>query len=348
MVLVMHRVLQLQNLDEARLLFGKKDRNLHSVRERFGVRILTRSGVVRVEGEEPGLSEASEVLEELLEDIRSGVAPTEDEFASRLRVDEAAGPALPGGASSGANHGPQHPGGGAPGGGDGGSSPAIGSIRIEKSLIQPKTSGQRRYLEAIRKSSIVFCIGPAGTGKTYLAVAMALHELARGTVGRIILARPAVEAGENLGFLPGDFQAKINPYLRPLYDALFSMVDPTKMRRYVEKELIEIVPLAYMRGRTLDNAFIILDEGQNATAKQMKMFLTRMGNESKIVVTGDVTQIDLPGDVQSGLVTVRDVLDGVKGVTFVDLMTRDIVRHPIVQDIVDAFHENEQQGSDGS
>jgi len=320
----MHKVLQLENLEEARLLFGRKDRNLHRIRERYGVRILTRNGQIRIEGDEPELSEASGLIEELLLGIRGGGALTEDEVELRLER-ERARPAREAAAAAS----------------DAGSRAA--GLRIEKTVVQPKSEGQRRYVEAIRRNPVVFCTGPAGTGKTFLAVAVALYELGRGTVGRIILARPAVEAGESLGFLPGDFQAKINPYLRPLYDALYSMVEPAKMRRYLEKELIEIVPLAYMRGRTLDHAFIILDEGQNATAKQMKMFLTRMGLDSRIVVTGDITQIDLPGEVSSGLVDVRPILRDVEGVAFVELGSRDIVRHPIVQAIVDAFDRNEER-----
>ncbi len=316
----MHKTLRIDNLDEARTLFGKKDVNLQRIRDRFGVRILTRNGELRVEGEEPELSEASSLLSDLLEEIRVNGGLTEEELLVRLRAGERAAEAA----------------------GRTGSA----SLRVDRSFVQARTDGQRRYLEAVREAPIVFCIGPAGTGKTYLAVAAALHALGRGTVGRLVLARPAVEAGETLGFLPGDFQAKIHPYLRPLYDALFSMVDAAKMRRYMDKELIEIVPLAYMRGRTLDNAFIILDEGQNTTPKQMKMFLTRMGQQSRIVVTGDVTQTDLPPDVTSGLIEARRILAGVEGVRFVDLETSDIVRHPLVQNIVDAFQEREHTEGD--
>lgn len=316
----MHKTLRIDNLDEARTLFGKKDVNLQRIRDRFGVRILTRNGELRVEGEEPELSEASSLLSDLLEEIRVNGGLTEDELLVRLRAGERAAE-------------------------DAGRTGSA-SLRVDRSFVQARTDGQRRYLEAVREAPIVFCIGPAGTGKTYLAVAAALHALGRGTVGRLVLARPAVEAGETLGFLPGDFQAKIHPYLRPLYDALFSMVDAAKMRRYMDKELIEIVPLAYMRGRTLDNAFIILDEGQNTTPKQMKMFLTRMGQQSRIVVTGDVTQTDLPPDVTSGLIEARRILAGVEGVRFVDLETSDIVRHPLVQNIVDAFQEREHTEGD--
>lgn len=316
----MHKTLRIDNLDEARTLFGKKDVNLQRIRERFGVQIFTRNGELRVEGEEPELSEAASLLADLLDEIRVNGGLTEDELLVRLRAGERA--AEEAGRTGG------------------------GSLRVDRFFVQARTDGQRRYLEAVREAPIVFCVGPAGTGKTYLAVAAALHALGRGDVGRLVLARPAVEAGETLGFLPGDFQAKIHPYLRPLYDALFAMVDAAKMRRYMDKELIEIVPLAYMRGRTLDNAFIILDEGQNTTPKQMKMFLTRMGQQSRIVVTGDVTQTDLPPDVTSGLIEARRILAGVQGVRFVDLETSDIVRHPLVQNIVDAFQERENSEGD--
>ena len=204
--------------------------------------------------------------------------------------------------------------------------------------VRPKTAGQKRYVDAVRDNTITFAIGPAGTGKSYLAVALAVQALQAKRVTRIILTRPAVEAGERLGFLPGDMMAKVDPYLRPLYDALFDMLDPEAVTRLMEKGIIEVAPLAYMRGRTLNDSFIILDEAQNTTAEQMKMFLTRLGFGSKIVVTGDVTQIDLPeGRGRSGLKAVRDILDGVNDLAFVDLGSGDVVRHRIVQDIVNAY-----------
>lgn len=204
-------------------------------------------------------------------------------------------------------------------------------------VIKAKTSGQRKYVEAANKNDICFAIGPAGTGKTYLAVASAISSLKKGTVKRIILARPAVEAGESLGFLPGDFREKIDPYLKPLYDALDDMIPSEKLRSYLEKGIVEIVPLAYMRGRTLNNAFVILDEAQNATAMQMKMFLTRLGANSKAIVTGDITQIDLPPKQVSGLVQARDILSNIKGVSFVYFDRSDVVRHRLVKDIIDAY-----------
>ena len=203
--------------------------------------------------------------------------------------------------------------------------------------IRPKTVGQKSYVDAIRDNTIVFCIGPAGSGKTYLAVAMAIRALKAGEVSRIVLTRPAVEAGERLGFLPGDVAAKVDPYLRPLYDALYEMLEPDTFQRYAEQGTVEIAPLAFMRGRTLNDAFIILDEAQNTTPEQMKMFLTRLGFGSKAVVTGDITQIDLPGNSRSGLVVVQEILDSIEGVDFTHLDARDVVRHRIVQDIVEAY-----------
>ncbi len=204
-------------------------------------------------------------------------------------------------------------------------------------VVKARTSGQKKYVEAATNNDICFAIGPAGTGKTYLAVALAISSLKKGLVKRIILARPAVEAGESLGFLPGDFREKIDPYLKPLYDALDDMLPSEKLRSYLEKGIVEIVPLAYMRGRTLNSAFVILDEAQNATAMQMKMFLTRLGANSKAIVTGDITQIDLPPKQVSGLVQARDILSNIKGVSFVSFDRSDVVRHRLVKDIIDAY-----------
>ena len=215
---------------------------------------------------------------------------------------------------------------------------------VGRKSIRPKTAGQKRYVDAVRDHTVTFAIGPAGTGKSYLAVALAVQALQAKTVNRIILTRPAVEAGERLGFLPGDMLAKVDPYLRPLYDALYDMLEPEVVTRLMERGTIEVAPLAYMRGRTLNDSFIILDEAQNTTPEQMKMFLTRLGFGSKTVVTGDVTQIDLPdGRHRSGLLQVRDVLDGIEGLVFVELGSNDVVRHRIVQEIVDAYGRHDEK-----
>jgi phosphate starvation-inducible PhoH-like protein len=212
-----------------------------------------------------------------------------------------------------------------------------------KRTVQPKSINQRRYLETIEKNDMVFGIGPAGTGKTYLAVAMAISALVSKRVNRIILARPAVEAGERLGFLPGTLQEKVDPYLRPLYDALYDMLEPEKVDRYLEKNVIEVAPIAFMRGRTLNDSFIILDEAQNTTGEQMKMFLTRMGFNSKAVITGDITQIDLPSAKRSGLIEAMEILKGVEGISFVHFDETDVVRHHLVQRIVRAYEDNKNR-----
>ena len=210
-------------------------------------------------------------------------------------------------------------------------------LYTKNDVVKAKTAGQKQYFQVAGKNDICFAIGPAGTGKTYLAVAFAVSALKKGVVKRIVLARPAVEAGESLGFLPGDFQEKIDPYLRPLYDALDDMIPSEKLKGYLEKRVIEIVPLAYMRGRTLNNAFVILDEAQNATDIQMKMFLTRLGANSKAIITGDITQIDLPSKTKSGLIQAKDILSGITGVGFVYFDKEDVVRHKLVKDIIDAY-----------
>jgi len=215
----------------------------------------------------------------------------------------------------------------------------------KKDVIKAKTPNQVTYWKAVRENDICFAIGPAGTGKTYLAVAFAVASLKKGAVRKIVLARPAVEAGESLGFLPGDFKEKIDPYLRPLYDALEEMIPGEQLKNYLEKGIIEIVPLAFMRGRTLNNAYVILDEAQNATAMQMKMFLTRLGPNSKAIITGDITQIDLPSYSQSGLVQVKEILKNVDGVAFIYFEKVDVVRHKLVKDIIEAYEEHYSTGN---
>jgi phosphate starvation-inducible protein PhoH and related proteins len=220
--------------------------------------------------------------------------------------------------------------------------------RHRNTKVAPKTLNQKRYVDSIRNQTITFGIGPAGTGKTFLAVAMAAHALAERQVQRIILTRPAVEAGERLGFLPGDIQAKVDPYLRPLFDALFDMLDPDRVNGYFERGVIEVAPLAFMRGRTLNDSFVILDEAQNTSPEQMKMFLTRLGFNSRMVVTGDVTQIDLPTDQRSGLVVVRDILSDVQDISFIRFGGEDVVRHKLVQRIVAAYGEHAERTQGGS
>ena len=215
-------------------------------------------------------------------------------------------------------------------------------VPLKRRTLTPLTAGQKAYVEAIRTHDIVFGIGPAGTGKTYLACAMAVSSLTQGHVRRIILVRPAVEAGEKLGFLPGDLEAKINPYLRPLYDALYEMMEVERIQGYLESGVIEVAPLAFMRGRTLNNAFVILDEAQNTRNEQMKMFLTRLGFDSKAVITGDITQIDLEKPAESGLIEVRKVLDGIKGIEFCYFDERDVVRHELVQKIIKAYEQQDK------
>ena len=209
--------------------------------------------------------------------------------------------------------------------------------------IKPRTEGQKKYIEAIKANTIVFGIGPAGTGKTYLALATAVEALKGNQIGRIILVKPVVEAGEKLGFLPGDIYDKVNPYLRPLYDALYEMLDIEKFQQYKDMGIIEVMPLAYMRGRTLNDSFILLDEAQNASPEQMKMFLTRLGFGSKMVITGDITQVDLPTDKQSGLILVKGILEGLEGIEFVNLTSKDVVRHKLVQRIVDAYKKFDER-----
>jgi phosphate starvation-inducible PhoH-like protein len=292
------------------VLFGTKDQNLRLLRDQLRVNVTHGDGALVVRGEEESVHKATDVLEQLKEIVQRSGELSFDE-AKRV-VDRVTG--------------------------------VFGKfmdteidVMAACQPIVPRTAGQARYINAIRENDLVFALGPAGTGKTFLAVALAVEALKHKLIRKIVLVRPAVEAGESLGFLPGDMHAKINPYLRPLLDSLHSMIDFDVVQQYMEKDVIEVVPLAYMRGRTLDEAFIILDEAQNATISQMKMFLTRMGAKSKIVVSGDGTQIDLPNNVKSGLLDATRRLAKISGVASVKLDASDIVRHRLVQEIVDAY-----------
>jgi phosphate starvation-inducible PhoH-like protein len=306
--------IRLENHDEELAVLGSRDQHLRQIRDALGVKILARRGEMRIEGDAERVERARLVFEGLRAVYKKQRAVASGD------VGEALDDALRGADAD-----------------------RLDQVEIREGgrLVRPRSEGQGRYLKALRDRELVLCVGPAGTGKTYLAVAMAVSALRRGQIKKIVLVRPAVEAGEHLGFLPGDLEAKINPYLRPLLDALHDLMDYDQIRRYTGSDLIEIAPLAYMRGRTLNDAVIILDEGQNATVPQMKMFLTRMGTNARIVVTGDTTQVDLPPGTVSGLSDAVERLGKVPGVAVVMLDKSDIVRHPLVQAIVDAYEATE-------
>jgi len=303
---------------EALSLFGKYDQNLRLIEDSFNVRLISRGEEVAVQGEAEDVATVESLIRHLLEVVRAGNDLTSQDLRYAIKLARE------------------------------GERPDLREVFSDVILvthrgkpIRPKTHGQREYVEAIRNHNLVFGIGPAGTGKTYLAVAMAVAAHRRREYSRIILTRPAVEAGERLGFLPGDLEQKVHPYLRPVYDALFDTLGMEAFQKLVERGVIEVAPLAYMRGRTLDDSFVILDEAQNTTPEQMKMFLTRLGLGSKAVVTGDITQIDLPPDKCSGLQQVREVLKGVRGLCFIYLTERDVVRHELVQRIIKAYERYE-------
>lgn len=318
------KTVSVENNEEIRLLLGKFDQHITLLDRYFNVRVIPQGDLLVVEGERQDVENVALLFEELLWLLRQGQIPNlpDVEYAIELiRTGQAEKLRT-----------------------------LIGDmvfITPRGKKIKPKTLGQKGYVEAIRRHDIVFGIGPAGTGKTYLAMTMAVKALKERTVQRLILTRPAVEAGENLGFLPGDLQEKVDPYLRPLYDALHDLLGVDVYKAYMEKGIIEIAPLAYMRGRTLDESFIILDEAQNTTAEQMKMFLTRLGFGSRAVITGDVTQIDLPRGRFSGLAQIEEILTGVTGISFIHLTDQDVVRHPLVQKIIRAY-ANYEQGRIGS
>ena len=307
------RSLTLDSRDEAILLFGSRDQNLHIIRDALGVRLVARGDVLQIDGSEEAVGQAERAFQQLRSVLRHQGKLLPEEVKTVLELVRAGGER---------------------------SSPQNLTMLDGGKYLRPRTDGQARYVQALRENDVVICVGPAGTGKTFLAVGMAVTLLRQGVIKKIVLVRPAVEAGERLGFLPGDLVAKINPYLRPLFDSLNDMMDVEQVKKYMENDIIEIAPLAYMRGRTLNNAMIILDEGQNATTAQMKMFLTRMGTSSKIIVTGDMTQTDLPRTVRSGLVDAVHRLRDIPRLAIVHLDETDIVRHPLVQAIVKAYEED--------
>jgi phosphate starvation-inducible PhoH-like protein len=307
------RSITLDSREEAVILFGPRDQYLRLLRDALGVRVVARGDVLQVDGGEEAVGQAERAVQQLRQVLRKQGKLTAEDVRSVAEVVR---------------------------GGDARGGPAALTVTESGKSLRPRTDGQGRYVQALRTHDVVLCVGPAGTGKTYLAVGWAVALLRTGVVKKIVLVRPAVEAGERLGFLPGDLVAKINPYLRPLFDALNDIMEPEQVKRYMENDIIEILPLAYMRGRTLNHACIILDEGQTASVAQMKMFLTRMGHASKIVVTGDLTQTDLPRTVRSGLADAVHRLRDVDGLSIVYLDQSDIVRNPIVTRIVKAYEED--------
>lgn len=314
------QVLSIDRMENAVSLFGSFDENIRLIESEFSVTVLNRGSDLKISGEAENVAKATTAIERLLALINKGEALSDQNVRYVISLVK-----------------------------DGEEDKLMSlsgdcvCITSKGKPVKPKTLGQKKYVEAIRKNTIVLGAGPAGTGKTYLAVAMAVTAFRAKEVNRIILTRPAVEAGEKLGFLPGDLQQKVDPYLRPLYDALFDMLGAEAFARYQERGSIEVAPLAYMRGRTLDDSFIILDEAQNTTREQMKMFLTRLGFNSKMVVTGDVTQIDLPDGKRSGLTDAMKILRSVPDISINTFTEKDVVRHKLVQDIIKAYEKNEEK-----
>ncbi|MGC1403383.1 MAG: PhoH family protein [Thermodesulfobacteriota bacterium] len=309
-----------ENNQLAQSLFGEHNQHIRMVEQRLGLKISTKGNTLQIRGDEPDVFLAQRLFSELYGLLKKGYPfyDNDIDFAIRfLKENQEAGL----------------------------QEVFLDAVYVtsQKRVITPKTQNQKEYIEAIRKFDIVFGIGPAGTGKTYLAMSMAISALMKNEVIRIVLARPAVEAGEKLGFLPGDLYEKVNPYLRPLYDALHDMMNFEKATKLVQRGIIEVAPLAFMRGRTLNDSFVILDEAQNTTSEQMKMFLTRLGFSSKAVITGDITQIDLPEGKTSGLVEAQRLLTGVEDIAFIHFNKKDVIRHPLVQKIIKAYEELEEK-----
>jgi phosphate starvation-inducible PhoH-like protein len=312
--LLTERIIDIDNIETLMALFGNFDQNVKFIEEEVGVQIIARETQIRIIGEEANVQLTVNVIEKLLEMIRNRETLDISRIGYAIQL-----------ARSGKEDVIRE------------LMADIVCVNHKGKPVRCKTIGQKRYVQAIAENDIVFGIGPAGTGKTYLAMAMAVTAFKNKQVSRIILTRPAVEAGEKLGFLPGDLQHKVDPYLRPLYDALYDLMGAETYQKLIERGIIEVAPLAYMRGRTLDDSFIILDEAQNTTSEQMKMFLTRMGQGSRAVITGDITQIDLPQGKKSGLVEAMRILQGIKGLKFVHLTHKDVVRHELVMRIIEAY-----------
>ncbi|QBP40869.1 PhoH family protein [Paenisporosarcina antarctica] len=315
-----HTELHVQDPNEAILLLGISDGNMKLIEQELAVKIITRGESIRLVGELDKRATAKLLIEQLLKVIRKGININQRDVSTAIEMSSA------------------------------GTLEYFAELydeeiarNVKGKVIRAKTIGQREYIQAMRHKDLVFCIGPAGTGKTYLAVVLATQALKNGHVKKIILTRPAVEAGESLGFLPGDLKEKVDPYIRPLYDALHDVLGTEQTARFIERGTIEIAPLAYMRGRTLDDAFVILDEAQNTTKIQMKMFLTRLGFGSKMVITGDKTQIDLPRGAESGLKVAEKILHNVSGIHFQMLEQGDVVRHPLVAKIIHAYEEQQSE-----
>lgn len=317
---ITEKTIELDEISHAMNLFGNFDENINIIEDALNVKLIARDEGIRVVGEEGQVQKARIVIERLKDISAKG------DIITRQNVNYLVQLAEENSTEKIRNYMTDYI-----------------CLTARGKQIKSKTHGQNRYISAIKQNDIVFCIGPAGTGKTFLAVAMAVTAFKNKEVDRIVITRPAVEAGEKLGFLPGDLQNKVDPYLRPLYDALYEIMGVEAYQKYLEKSMIEVAPLAYMRGRTLDDSFIILDEAQNTSPEQMKMFLTRIGFGSKAVITGDITQIDLPGDKKSGLKEVTKILKDIKGIEFVYLSDKDVVRHELVQKIIKAYEKYDNQ-----